>query len=55
MYPPPFTTDTSSSSPIPHHLQTLLAPIGESSTNTNHANSVNADNQTKQQKDMIYR
>ncbi|CAF1499213.1 unnamed protein product, partial [Adineta steineri] len=54
MYQPTFTNETSSSSPIPHHLQTLLGPIGESSTNTNHANSVNADNQIKQQKDMIY-
>jgi hypothetical protein len=55
MYPPQFTTETTSSSPIPHHLQTLLGPIGESSSTTNHTNSVNGDHQTKQQKDMIYR
>ncbi len=55
MYPPTFTNETTSSSPIPHHLQTLLGPLGESSTTTHHTNSLNADNQAKQQKDMIYR
>ncbi|CAF4203664.1 unnamed protein product [Rotaria socialis] len=54
MYPPTFTSDTSSSSPVLHHLQTLLGPVIESPLNTNHTNSVNADNQIKQQKDMIY-
>jgi hypothetical protein len=54
MYPPTFTNETTSSSPIPHHLQTLLGPLGESSTTTHHTNSLNADNQAKQQKDMIY-
>jgi hypothetical protein len=55
MYPPTFTNETSSSSSIPHHLQTLLGPIGESSGSLNHTNSANADNQIKQHKDMIYR
>ncbi|CAF0800224.1 unnamed protein product [Rotaria sordida] len=55
MYPPTFTNETSSSSsPVLHHLQTLLGPVIESPSNTNHTNSVNADNQIKQQKDMIY-
>jgi hypothetical protein len=53
MYPPNFTTETSSS-PVPHHLQTLLGPISENPTTTNHPNSLNADNQAKQHKDMIY-
>jgi hypothetical protein len=55
MYQPTFTNETSSSSPIPHHLQTLLGPIGESQTTTNLTNSGNIDNQAKQHKDMIYR
>jgi hypothetical protein len=55
MYPPTFINETSSSSPIPHHLQTLLGSMGDSPTTTNHTNSLNADNQAKQQKDMIYR
>ncbi|UJR23735.1 hypothetical protein I4U23_026713 [Adineta vaga] len=54
MYSTTFQTETTSASPIPHHLQTLLGPMGESSVTINHPNSVNADNQTKQQKDMIY-
>jgi hypothetical protein len=55
MYQPSFTGETSSSSPASHHLQTLLGPLGESSSSTNHANSLNGDNQIKQHKDMIYR
>ncbi|CAF0855777.1 unnamed protein product [Rotaria sp. Silwood1] len=54
MYQPTFTNETSSSSPVLHHLQTLLGPVIESPSTTNHTNSVNADNQIKQQKDMIY-
>ncbi|CAF1669873.1 unnamed protein product, partial [Adineta ricciae] len=54
MYPTTFSTETSSASPIPHHLQTLLGPMGESSVPTSHSNSVNGDNQVKQHKDMIY-
>jgi hypothetical protein len=54
MYPPTFTNETTSSSPIPHHLQSLLGPVNESPSTANHANSINVDNQLKQQKDMIY-
>ena len=54
MYQPTFPNETSSS-PVTHHLQPLLGPISESPTTTNLTNSINVDNQIKQQKDMIYR
>ncbi|CAF1923220.1 unnamed protein product [Rotaria magnacalcarata] len=44
--PPPTSTS--------HHLQSHLGTANESSSAANHANSVNVDNQLKQQKDMIY-
>ena len=54
LYSQTFPGDTNSpQGTISHHLQTLLGPNGESSS-TN-PNSVNNDNQLKQQKDMIYR
>ncbi|UJR25146.1 hypothetical protein I4U23_006505 [Adineta vaga] len=50
-----FTTTTNGpDASVPHHLPNLLGSLNESSTNANHANSVNADNQLKQHKDMIY-
>jgi len=46
---------TSPQGSMSHHLQPLLVPSNESSTtSTNHPNSVNNDNQLKQQKDLIY-
>ncbi|CAF1265545.1 unnamed protein product [Adineta steineri] len=53
LYSQTFSNETSPQS-APHHLQTLLGSINESSSTTNHSNSVNVDNQVKQQKDMIY-
>ncbi|CAF1673967.1 unnamed protein product, partial [Adineta ricciae] len=56
LYPSSFSNETSPPSvPVPHHLSNVLGPATDSSATTNHANSVNADNQLKQQKDMIYR
>ncbi|CAF0792461.1 unnamed protein product [Rotaria sordida] len=55
IYSSTFSNETSPSpSQAPHHLQSLLGPVNESPSIANHANSINVDNQLKQQKDMIY-
>lgn len=54
LYPTPFTSETSSTTSAAHHLQPLLGSVPDSSMINNHPNSVNTDNQMKQQKDMIY-
>jgi hypothetical protein len=55
IYPSTFSGETSSPPPAAHLLQSLLGPVNESPSTAIHANSVNTDNQLKQQKDMIYR
>ncbi|CAF3354732.1 unnamed protein product [Rotaria sp. Silwood1] len=54
IYSSTFSNETSPPPPVPHHLQSLLGPVNESPSTANHANSINVDNQLKQQKDMIY-
>lgn len=55
IYPSTFNSETSPQPPITHHLQNLPGPVNESPSAANHVNSVNIDNQLKQNKDMIYR